>query len=449
MKGIGGNRTGIATNHRKRAAKPKLGRACAEALERRMLLTVIAWDGGPMGTGTNWADSVNWVGDVKPGPGDDAVINATGSPITFNGTESVNSVTTSRSISINSGLLSVAATTQIAADLTLAGGTLKGSTVVATNGANVVASSFGGVLDGVILSSNATIGNGTSLYIKNGLTLDNATVSLASSGDATILYFYGGNQSLSGTGQVVLGGTSSNNYIKLGYATGPTTLIVGSGITIHGRGSLYGSTATYDLNNDWSTAQNPNGPWSYNYAGSPITAKVSSTSVSGWGYFSSFDASITKILSADYGFNDGLPGDVVIHVTSIPYGGNSSPMSIAWTAPWAGTIDVSGQAWDAQFFDGRDAGWTLSLNGAPIATHSTIFGLHRTDPAADFASDILPGQSLNGLAVNAGDVLRFSTFVNTFYGHFMGVDFSVNLTAAGSSPSTLINLGTISADIAA
>ncbi|HTK78126.1 MAG TPA: dockerin type I domain-containing protein [Gemmataceae bacterium] len=34
----------------------------------------ILWDGGPTGPGTIWLDPANWVGDVLPGPNDDAVI---------------------------------------------------------------------------------------------------------------------------------------------------------------------------------------------------------------------------------------------------------------------------------------------------------------------------------------------------------------------------------------
>jgi hypothetical protein len=42
------------------------------------MLATVAWDGGVLGTGTNFLDPVNWAGDVMPGPGDTAVIGDTG-----------------------------------------------------------------------------------------------------------------------------------------------------------------------------------------------------------------------------------------------------------------------------------------------------------------------------------------------------------------------------------
>jgi len=57
----------------------------------------ITWDGGPTGQGTNWLVAENWVGDVLPGPNDDAMLGPAGAgqptEITLTGTASVHSVT--------------------------------------------------------------------------------------------------------------------------------------------------------------------------------------------------------------------------------------------------------------------------------------------------------------------------------------------------------------------
>ena len=38
--------------------------------------TIVQWDGGQSGTGTDWNDPTDWVGDAVPGPNDVVVINA-------------------------------------------------------------------------------------------------------------------------------------------------------------------------------------------------------------------------------------------------------------------------------------------------------------------------------------------------------------------------------------
>lgn len=68
-----------------------------ERLEDRTVPATILWDGGPTGQGTNWLEPVNWVGDMLPGPNDDAVIGpaAPGQPseITLTGATTVHGAT--------------------------------------------------------------------------------------------------------------------------------------------------------------------------------------------------------------------------------------------------------------------------------------------------------------------------------------------------------------------
>lgn len=49
-----------------------------EALEPRVVLATVIWDGGPAGNGNQLDLPANWVGDVLPGPGDIALINSAG-----------------------------------------------------------------------------------------------------------------------------------------------------------------------------------------------------------------------------------------------------------------------------------------------------------------------------------------------------------------------------------
>ena len=204
--------------------------------------------------------------------------------------------------------------------------------------------------------------------------------------------------------------------------------------------SLSASTLTFSLQDDFSTARDPNGVWSYDLDGSPITAPLSGTLGTGWGQMSNWDGSIIRaanppVPNGTLGVNDWKPRDILIHTYS--FGGDDS---ILWTSPAAGAIDISGAAWDADFEAGRNADWELTINGKAIASCSSIYGLTRTDSSAYFANDLLPGASLDGISVKPGDVLAFTAHTMTTYGHWMGADLNVELKTV-PEPSTLVLLG--------
>ena len=84
-----------------------------------------------------------------------------------------------------------------------------------------------GFLDGVTLNTDLTVSNLGSLNVVNGLTL-NGVLTVQNAGNSTQLVFAGA-QTLNGTGQVVLAGTSTTSYIGLG-SGGPATLTIAPGI---------------------------------------------------------------------------------------------------------------------------------------------------------------------------------------------------------------------------
>ncbi|MBX3402836.1 MAG: hypothetical protein KF699_05405, partial [Phycisphaeraceae bacterium] len=100
-----------------------------ESLEQRVLLATIMWDGGPDGTGTNFHDPVNWVGDVLPGSEDDAVIpTMPGSPvIVISQSTGLRSLVSEESINHIFGTLAVFFPSSLHAGYTLEGGTIQGS----------------------------------------------------------------------------------------------------------------------------------------------------------------------------------------------------------------------------------------------------------------------------------------------------------------------------------
>ena len=204
----------------------------------------------------------------------------------------------------------------------------------------------------------------------------------------------------------------------------------------------HGDTIVYNLKSQFSTSQNPNGPWSYNLGSSHITQPIADAHLIGWGWDPSWDGSIVQRISPDpiYQQHDWIVGDIVIHSLSWCYGGQSEFGNITWTSPSAGTISISGLAWDAGFFAGRDTSWDLTVDGTLLASRSSVYDLYRTDPEASFANNLLSGKSLTDIPVQAGDVVTFQVEATTYYGHWVGIDEVITLTPV-PEPATLFLLG--------
>ena len=128
----------------------------------------------------------------------------------------------------------------------LLGGTVVGGTIAFADGSSFMTTTSGGTFNGVTLNNDMTISNSHLLALVNGLTL-NAVLTLASTGTSTTLRFNSGTQTLDGTGEIVMGGTSSNNQLQLGFG-GATTLTIGADIEVHGRGSISRSSASTLIN---------------------------------------------------------------------------------------------------------------------------------------------------------------------------------------------------------
>jgi hypothetical protein len=124
------------------------------------------------------------------------------------------------------------------ASWTLAGGTIEGGSVLATNGASLVVSS--GTLDGVTVNGVLDVGNsvnGGNLTITNGLVLNGtALVGNPTNGSYGAISF-AGNQVLGGSGMVAFGNSSCN---ALRLANDGTTLVIGPGISVRGQNGQIG-----------------------------------------------------------------------------------------------------------------------------------------------------------------------------------------------------------------
>ena len=117
-----------------------------EPLEERRLLSVIQWNGGPSGTGTNFEDPTNWVGGVLPGPSDDAVIGSAFSSqtVTSAANIAVNSLTSKAPLQISAGALTVTTTAEVDNTLTLSGGTANFNGTITLGSMNLSGGTLGG-----------------------------------------------------------------------------------------------------------------------------------------------------------------------------------------------------------------------------------------------------------------------------------------------------------------
>ncbi len=219
-----------------------------------------------------------------------------------------------------------------------------------------------------------------------------------------------------------------------------THLMVAAGLLASAGFVASAGIVTYDLSADFSQTSNPNGVWSYNLNNTPITAQLPG----GWGYYPNYDSSITQVSSSSSVY-DVQAGDILMHAPSVPYGGPSTYLDIAWTSPANGVISINGSAWAANewlasFGSSRDANWWLSVGGTEIASRSSMYAVSSTDNTAQFASNLLPGSSLSGISVTAGEVVEFGVAANTYYGYFVGVDEAITLTTVPEpEPTTLVD----------
>jgi hypothetical protein len=110
-------------------------------------------------------------------------------------------------------------------------------------------------------------------------------------------------------------------------------------------------------------------------------------------------------------------------------------LDINWTSPANGVISITGSAWDDFFDAGRDANWWLSVGGTIIASRGSVYGLVRSDVAAQFSDNLLPGYTLTGISVTAGKVVEFAVAADTYYGHFVGIREDITLTVTQATPS--------------
>lgn len=215
-----------------------------ETLESRVLLSTVTWTGG--GDGSSWTDPNNWNSQAVPGAADDVLINApAGAAIAINaGTQSVHSLVSSDRLSISGGMLEVATSAQFTANLTLAGGALRGGTFGFATGAELTTTISGGTLDGLTINGNIDLtADRANVQVVNGLTL-NGTAALG--GPTYGVMEFDGTQTLGGNATILFNSLDTRNdlYVPNGPGGQTWTLTLAPTVTVHGISGFVG----YDAN---------------------------------------------------------------------------------------------------------------------------------------------------------------------------------------------------------
>jgi hypothetical protein len=202
--------------------------------------------------------------------------------------------------------------------------------------------------------------------------------------------------------------------------------------------SVAHAATVYDLSGDFSNASNPNGVWSFTQGSAPLAHYFPSTANSinpaltngYWGTGSDLNNNTPEVAKVTangsttsvYTDADFLTGDVILHSTNP---GAGAPVFINWTAPAAGTIDVSGLTWYAHSPVARSNEFLITLGASTLTTGVVSNNIHtgRSNALAFSFSD---------LAVLAGTVLSISytpTAGQTF-GSIAGLSEAVTFTAS-------------------
>lgn len=427
-----------------------------------------------------WQTTTDWSCGVRPGSGDAATINI-GGLVTINQAEQITTLSNAGTINIdaftlsllgggsttnagtiNVGTASVTGALQVFNNINNAGGTINvrngsvinqfgaaitGGTISTTGtGALVAANSSNNFLNSATLNGQLDMATnaGFERIGGTGLTLNGAI----NINQNSVLTFEGGAQSLAGSGTITFGNTGSSNRLTL-EAGG--TLTTGVNTTIHGQsGTIGGAVIT-----GGSATLNNGGVVSADVAGGQIFLIPATTNNS-------------NTLSAKNGAQLVLGGTVNNvgsgHIDAIGTGSNVYQNAVTVTG---GTINTSGGGTFIAANSSANALSGVTLNGTlDMATNA---GFERIVNGLTLASG-------SNVAINANSVFTFDggsqtlggngtvTFGATGSSNRIGIENGGTLTIASGvlihgengtiggqvltgGPATIINNGTISADV--
>jgi hypothetical protein len=368
-------------------------RACIESLENRWLLSTNSWKSAVSG---DWDTASNWSAGHVPTASEDAVISLAGSYSVTHSTgasDSVHSLTTSKPLNFSSGTLTVATSITATSTVTLAGGTIIGATLTAGSGGSFIVNGDPTLQD-VTLGESISVPSTSTLLVQKTLNLNGHNITLNAAGASATLYFEAlsgetAGPSLTGTGAVILGGTTPANNIVYAYDyLHPTT--ISSGVTMEGAGNIYvGYASPGGLNNQGKITANISGQ-ALNTSGAGTLNNTGNVSATGGGIMT----------LGGVWTNSGTLNETS---STLNLGGTFSHTGTVTRS--AGTINITG---------------TANLSGGTLAFTATTGSWN-----------LLGGTIENAVMTSAGgaSLLMPAGTSGTFYNATLGADFSVPATS--------------------
>ena len=208
---------------------------------------------------------------------------------------------------------------------------------------------------------------------------------------------------------------------------------------------------SFNLTNDFSNTQNPNGVWSYIFNSAFLPHQSSALNngnplfpaIPAGGYFSTGNNLFTNtpdvIQAAVNGSaagetnSDFLAGDVLIHSPN-----DGTALTIVWTAPSSGIItNLSASVWYAHSIVTRSNDVTLAFDASTLQswTVSPVLNFNRSNPGTF--------TDLNSINVVAGDTitLSFMKIAGQDFGSLDGVQESLTFTPTAAVPGPMVGAG--------
>jgi hypothetical protein len=388
-----------------------------EALERRQLLSVNAWKSA---IGGDWDTPGNWSLNHVPNSTEDVQITVAGSyTVThaIGNADSIKSLTSSATISLGAGSISVAGAVSITGkSVSLTGGTLAKGTIATTGGQFLVS---GGNLDGTTINGTVTVQSGASLNLYHNTTLGSTGKVEAQDSTIRLYDLADGAANLLGSGQVLLDGNNGGNFTVFQGAGS-----IASGVTIHG----YGQVTFYGGGNGGTMSADQNGKTLSIVAGGVWTNKGKLQAING------------GTLSASGTWTS--PGTISENNSTLNLGGSFSLGSLPTRT--GGTINITG-AYDLK-------GGTLALNAA-TGSWNLVNGalLHGTLTLAGGANLAVSGSSdFDTIVIASNFTIPAAQRLNLSHNCVLNAgltltanDSTVFLYQFDSTPSTLSGSGQV------
>lgn len=191
------------------------------------------------------------------------------------------------------------------------------------------------------------------------------------------------------------------------------------------------SAQTYNLAQDWSPTDNPNGPWSY-LRGSTLLP-YQPTTCCGLPVTTSFAPSHAPGSFLPVFWRPGSAGtDVFVHSYD-PFNGGAfiGEAVLAWTAPSAGTVDISGYFYYGQLPQQRSND-IIIRNGTVLLGSQTVSYLNYFDSSHpwDF--------SFEDVAVSAGDIISVTFQRTAGFSSGSGVGGNIQISLVPEPASALM-----------